>query len=510
MVLGGDQLAPRHAAQPRRRPRARHVRQGRRAAAREEAASPSTAATSARSARSRTSTRPSSRCCSAQGYVPVISPIGARRRRPELQHQRRRGGGGDRDRAEGARSSIYLTDVAGITRARRARHRPARRRPRAQARERRNGGMRVKLQRDDRRRCAAASARARHRRPHAAQRDRRAVHRPRRRHVGDRMSATTAQIAARRSRSLIAMRQSRRKRSCASCSPSAATTSRRRRCRATSRSSVHAEPRSPAAARTTSCAIRRARPTAARRSRARRSPTTARSSSSTRRRAPRRSSPACSISARVPEVLGTIAGDDAIFIAPARRRRRQSSSVNCERSSPVSHRRSVRLSRTAISEHPWHTPCSISSQAPMASYRGVSMSGVLSNRLENSVDATRGQPLAARVLARKNELEDALAELGPHDARRASSDRDRARDGVPADDGRPGASVGCRRARPQSLARTQQASRPRNHPPSASAATRAAPVAGPRTMTTGRRRQNSTSKIDANGRSARRARRHGV
>jgi len=43
------------------------------------------------------------------------------------------------------------------------------------------------------------------------------------------------------------------------------------------------------------------------------------------------------------------------------------------------------------------------------------MSGVLSDRLENSVDSTRGQPLAARVLARKDELEDALAELGPHD-----------------------------------------------------------------------------------------------
>jgi hypothetical protein len=43
------------------------------------------------------------------------------------------------------------------------------------------------------------------------------------------------------------------------------------------------------------------------------------------------------------------------------------------------------------------------------------MSGVISGKLENSVDATRGQPLAARILARKNELEDALAELGPHD-----------------------------------------------------------------------------------------------
>lgn len=44
------------------------------------------------------------------------------------------------------------------------------------------------------------------------------------------------------------------------------------------------------------------------------------------------------------------------------------------------------------------------------------MSGVICEKLENSVDATRGQPLASRVLARKDELEDALAELGPHDA----------------------------------------------------------------------------------------------
>jgi hypothetical protein len=43
------------------------------------------------------------------------------------------------------------------------------------------------------------------------------------------------------------------------------------------------------------------------------------------------------------------------------------------------------------------------------------MSGVISARLDNTVDATRGQPLAARILARKNELEDALAELGRHD-----------------------------------------------------------------------------------------------
>jgi hypothetical protein len=43
------------------------------------------------------------------------------------------------------------------------------------------------------------------------------------------------------------------------------------------------------------------------------------------------------------------------------------------------------------------------------------MSGVMLGRLENSTDATRGQPLALRILARKDELEDALAELGRHD-----------------------------------------------------------------------------------------------
>ena len=41
------------------------------------------------------------------------------------------------------------------------------------------------------------------------------------------------------------------------------------------------------------------------------------------------------------------------------------------------------------------------------------MSAILNLQIENSTDATRGQPLAARVLARKNELEDALADIGP-------------------------------------------------------------------------------------------------
>lgn len=39
----------------------------------------------------------------------------------------------------------------------------------------------------------------------------------------------------------------------------------------------------------------------------------------------------------------------------------------------------------------------------------------MSERVDNTTDATRGQPLWARVLARKDELEDALAELGAHD-----------------------------------------------------------------------------------------------
>jgi hypothetical protein len=44
------------------------------------------------------------------------------------------------------------------------------------------------------------------------------------------------------------------------------------------------------------------------------------------------------------------------------------------------------------------------------------MSAVLNIQIENSTDATRGQPLAMRVLTRKNELEDALADCSPHEA----------------------------------------------------------------------------------------------
>ena len=43
------------------------------------------------------------------------------------------------------------------------------------------------------------------------------------------------------------------------------------------------------------------------------------------------------------------------------------------------------------------------------------MSGVLDPKIVNTTDATRGQPLVARVLARKDELEEAFADLGPHE-----------------------------------------------------------------------------------------------
>lgn len=42
-------------------------------------------------------------------------------------------------------------------------------------------------------------------------------------------------------------------------------------------------------------------------------------------------------------------------------------------------------------------------------------------KIENSTDATRGQPLAARAIARKNELEDALADVGPHEVLRRTA-----------------------------------------------------------------------------------------
>lgn len=44
------------------------------------------------------------------------------------------------------------------------------------------------------------------------------------------------------------------------------------------------------------------------------------------------------------------------------------------------------------------------------------MSAFINNHRGNSTDATRGLRFADRVLLRKSELEDALADLGPDDA----------------------------------------------------------------------------------------------
>ena len=43
------------------------------------------------------------------------------------------------------------------------------------------------------------------------------------------------------------------------------------------------------------------------------------------------------------------------------------------------------------------------------------MTAALNLQITNTTDATRGQPLAARVYQRKDELEDALIELGPRE-----------------------------------------------------------------------------------------------
>ena len=93
--------------------------------------------------------------------------------------------------------------------------------------------------------------------------------------------------------------------------------SRRRRCRATSRSSAHGARRSPAAARSTSCpTCRDLTPLLADLVRT--------IDDNGTLVVVHTSSGAAQVvagmldRARMPEVLGTIAGDDAIFIAPAR------------------------------------------------------------------------------------------------------------------------------------------------------------------------------------------------
>jgi len=52
---------------------------------------------------------------------------------------------------------------------------------------------------------------------------------------------------------------------------------------------------------------------------------------------------------------------------------------------------------------------------------GAAVSAVLQWKVENTTDATRGQPLAARVLARKAELEDDLADCGRHEVLRRTA-----------------------------------------------------------------------------------------
>jgi len=49
------------------------------------------------------------------------------------------------------------------------------------------------------------------------------------------------------------------------------------------------------------------------------------------------------------------------------------------------------------------------------------VSAALQWKIENTTDATRGQPLAARVLARKAELEDAIADVAPYEVQRRTT-----------------------------------------------------------------------------------------
>ena len=49
------------------------------------------------------------------------------------------------------------------------------------------------------------------------------------------------------------------------------------------------------------------------------------------------------------------------------------------------------------------------------------MNAIAYEKHETTTDATRGQPLAARVLARKDELEDALANCGTHQVLRRTA-----------------------------------------------------------------------------------------
>jgi hypothetical protein len=56
-----------------------------------------------------------------------------------------------------------------------------------------------------------------------------------------------------------------------------------------------------------------------------------------------------------------------------------------------------------------------------ANLKEFAVSAALQWKIENTTDATRGQPLAARVLARKAELEDELADCRPHEVLRRTA-----------------------------------------------------------------------------------------
>jgi hypothetical protein len=58
---------------------------------------------------------------------------------------------------------------------------------------------------------------------------------------------------------------------------------------------------------------------------------------------------------------------------------------------------------------------------PGQGLKEIAVSAALNWKIENSTDATRGQPLAARVLARKVELEDALADCAPYEELRRAA-----------------------------------------------------------------------------------------
>ena len=128
----------------------------------------------------------------AQSYIPVIAPVGLGANGESYNMNADLVASGIAT-ALGVDKLIFLGDVAGHHRQRRARHRSHAATLACQAR------AGIARPRDPRRRSPAASTRAPDRRPHAAQRDRRAVHRSRRRHDREgRVVSESADTRARR------------------------------------------------------------------------------------------------------------------------------------------------------------------------------------------------------------------------------------------------------------------------------------------------------------------------